>query len=176
MYVNACSISVFGENLPERFFERLYDLRRADLLLVMGTSLKVQPFASLIDEVPLNCPRALLNLERVGESRHDHIFTRFGSAYGEGFDFDSERTRDMFCGGAVDDTVRLIARECDWEEELDKLHAQMHQDVDRLHPKLHDKAHSPQPNKVSVATRQNESADALADKLQATHLRDKEKL
>ena len=114
MYVNACSISVFGENLPERFFERLYDLRRADLLLVMGTSLKVQPFASLIDEVPLNCPRALLNLERVGESRHDHIFTRFGSAYGEGFDFDSERTRDMFCGGAVDDTVRLIARECDW--------------------------------------------------------------
>ena len=82
----------------------------------------------------------------------------------------------MFCGGAVDDTVRLIARECDWEEELDELHAQMHQDVDRLHPKLHDKAHSPQPNKVSVATRQNESADALADQLQATHLRDKEKL
>ena len=52
----------------------------------------------------------------------------------------------------------------------------MHQDVDRLHPKLHDKAHSPQPNKVSVATLQNESADALADQLQATHLRDKEKL
>lgn len=34
-------IIVFGENLPERFFERLYDFRRADLLLVMGTSLVV---------------------------------------------------------------------------------------------------------------------------------------
>ena len=176
MYVNACSISVFGENLPERFFERLYDLRRADLLLVMGTSLKVQPFASLIDEVPLNCPRALLNLERVGESRHDHIFGRFGSAHGEGFDFDGECTRDMFCGGAVDDTVRLIARECDWEDELDELHAQMHQDVDRLHPKLDDAVLSQQPSKVSVATGQNGSADALADQLQATHLHEKEKL
>ena len=32
-----------------------------DLLIVMGTSLFVQPFASLIDQVPKGCPRLLLN-------------------------------------------------------------------------------------------------------------------
>lgn len=142
----------------------------------MGTSLKVQPFASLIDEVPLNCPRALLNLERVGESRHNHFFARFGSVHGEGFDFDSEHTRDMFCGGAVDDTVRLIARECGWEKELDELHAQMHQNMDRLHAKVHDTAQSKQPSKASVTSSKEVSTDALADQLEATQLHDKEKL
>ena len=34
--------TVFGENLPDRFFERLVDLRRAQILLVMGTSLVVR--------------------------------------------------------------------------------------------------------------------------------------
>lgn len=41
-------IVFFGENLPERFFERLKDLQQADLLIILGTSLVVQPFASLI--------------------------------------------------------------------------------------------------------------------------------
>ena len=41
-------IVFFGENLPERFWERMDDFKDADLLIVMGTSLVVQPFASLI--------------------------------------------------------------------------------------------------------------------------------
>ena len=42
-------IVFFGEALPRRFFERAQeDFPRADLLIVMGTSLVVQPFASLI--------------------------------------------------------------------------------------------------------------------------------
>lgn len=169
-------MSVFGENLPERFFERLYDLRRADLLLVMGTSLKVQPFASLIEEVPLDCPRALLNLERVGEIRQNHVFARFGLLHDEGFDFDSERTRDMFCGGAVDNTVRLIARECGWEKELDELHMQMHHDMDLLHAKVPDTAQSKQLSKALAISSEDVSPDALVDQLQATKLHDKEKL
>ncbi len=41
-------IVFFGEALPERFWEAAeVDLPAADLLLVMGTSLVVQPFASL---------------------------------------------------------------------------------------------------------------------------------
>ena len=113
-------ITFFGESLPERFFERLYDLRRANLLLVMGTSLVVQPFASLIDEVPLDCPRALLNLERVGETGRGSMFSKFGLDFSEGFDFDSEDSRDIFCPGAVDKTVRLIAQKCGWEVRVSK--------------------------------------------------------
>jgi NAD-dependent SIR2 family protein deacetylase len=42
-------IVFFGESLPQRFFQLVsQDFSRADLLIVMGTSLVVQPFASLI--------------------------------------------------------------------------------------------------------------------------------
>jgi NAD-dependent SIR2 family protein deacetylase len=42
-------IVFFGEQLPDRFYERMeYDFPTCDLLLVMGTSLVVHPFASLI--------------------------------------------------------------------------------------------------------------------------------
>jgi hypothetical protein len=44
-------ITFFGEALPARFHRRrLTDLQQADLLIVMGTSLLVQPFASMIGE------------------------------------------------------------------------------------------------------------------------------
>lgn len=44
-------IVFFGEQLPDRFYDRMeYDFPTCDLLLVMGTSLVVHPFASLIGE------------------------------------------------------------------------------------------------------------------------------
>ena len=44
-------IVFFGESLPSRFFQiKQTDFPQADLLIVMGTSLTVQPFASLIGE------------------------------------------------------------------------------------------------------------------------------
>ncbi|KAK5985746.1 NAD-dependent protein deacetylase [Trichostrongylus colubriformis] len=45
-------ITFFGENLPKRFFQcAITDFPRCDLLLIMGTSLVVQPFASMVNEV-----------------------------------------------------------------------------------------------------------------------------
>uniref|UniRef100_A0A671KL47 NAD-dependent protein deacetylase sirtuin-2 n=1 Tax=Sinocyclocheilus anshuiensis TaxID=1608454 RepID=A0A671KL47_9TELE len=42
-------IVFFGENLPDRFFTSMkMDFPRCDLLIIMGTSLQVQPFASLV--------------------------------------------------------------------------------------------------------------------------------
>jgi NAD-dependent deacetylase sirtuin 2 len=47
-------IVFFGENLPARFFElKKQDLPAADLLIVMGTSLKVSPFNLLVEEVSI---------------------------------------------------------------------------------------------------------------------------
>jgi len=44
----------FGENLPPRFFHCAEkDMPKCDLLIVMGTSLVVQPFASLVDKYEL---------------------------------------------------------------------------------------------------------------------------
>ena len=49
LYTTLVSCRFFGENLPERFWQQVpVDFPKADLLIVMGTSLVVQPFASLI--------------------------------------------------------------------------------------------------------------------------------
>lgn len=60
------SIVFFGEQLPKSFFQALEDdlPDEVDLAIVAGTSLTVQPFASLPTMV--NCPRILFNDERVG--------------------------------------------------------------------------------------------------------------
>lgn len=121
---------VFGEGLPERFFAKISDLASCDLLIVLGTSLQVQPFASLIDRVPETCPRLLINLEKVGEIGDDDgsflsgLTSRFRE---DGFDFagrgfkDKTRIRDVFFQGKADDGVRELARGCGWEEELDEM-------------------------------------------------------
>ncbi|KAL0047297.1 hypothetical protein WJX82_000149 [Trebouxia sp. C0006] len=58
-------IVFFGESLPARFFQYMAtDFSKADLLIVLGTSLTVQPFASLIDKVRSDVPRVLINREK----------------------------------------------------------------------------------------------------------------
>ncbi|CDS01108.1 hypothetical protein, partial [Sporisorium scitamineum] len=126
-------IVFFGESLPSRFFRCIPDLKTADLLIVMGTSLQVQPFASLIDAVPSTCPRVLINLERVGELASSHGYSGSGMGSGmyneTGFDFDGltyggkDKTRDVFYEAKADDCVaelvRLVGEE--WESELKRL-------------------------------------------------------
>ena len=61
-------IGVVPEQLPARFFEAAQsDLPRCELLLVLGTSLQVHPFAGLVGLVPPSCPRVLINRERVND-------------------------------------------------------------------------------------------------------------
>lgn len=63
-------ITFFGEQLPKRFnqMSRL-DFPKCDLLLVIGTSLSVMPFAGLISRVPMHVPRVLINLKPAGAAR-----------------------------------------------------------------------------------------------------------
>ncbi|KAM4752050.1 NAD-dependent protein deacetylase sirtuin-2 isoform 6-T6 [Cyanocitta cristata] len=94
-------IVFFGENLPSRFFALLEsDFEKVDLLLIMGTSLQVQPFASLISRVPTNTPRLLINKEKTGQS--DPLMSLMGFG---GMDFDSDkayrRTSRSWCGGST---------------------------------------------------------------------------
>ncbi|KAJ9084577.1 NAD-dependent protein deacetylase sirtuin-2 [Entomophthora muscae] len=56
-------ITFFGENLPSRFYTLMEkDFPTCDLLLVMGTSLKVAPFSTLVDLVKKDVPTFLINL------------------------------------------------------------------------------------------------------------------
>ncbi|KAJ2493437.1 NAD-dependent protein deacetylase sirtuin-2 [Coemansia sp. RSA 2050] len=113
-------ITFFGEGLPSRFFELLVeDFAKCDLLIVMGTSLLVQPFASIIDRVGPHVPRLLINRMRVGESK----------APGAGFDFDGRFSfsqsphRDAFVVGDSDEACALFAGHLGWLDELVELRA-----------------------------------------------------
>lgn len=65
-------IVFFGESLPERFFSlSRKDFRNVDLVLVLGTSLQVYPFASLAEEANETVPHVLINKERVGRFKWD---------------------------------------------------------------------------------------------------------
>jgi len=59
-------IVLFGQSLPNSFFDSQTDFKLCDLLIVAGTSLQVYPFASLVNSVNEKCPRLLFNLEAVG--------------------------------------------------------------------------------------------------------------
>jgi len=99
-------IVFFGEALPVRFFECLrQDFARCDLLIVMGTSLVVQPFASLVDQVLPGTPRLLINRERVYESTY---MSRGG------FDF-SDGSSDACYQGDADDAVGELVRLAGWQ-------------------------------------------------------------
>lgn len=142
-------IVFFGEGLPDRFFACLDDLKKADLLIVVGTSLQVQPFASLVDAVHPSCPRILLNLERVGEIASygsggagglDRFFGGMRGAMNEkGFDFEGwtlpkdkgkEHIRDVFWEGKCDEGVEELARELGWTEDLHRLHRDICRKID----------------------------------------------
>uniref|UniRef100_A0A2K6L9U9 Sirtuin 3 n=1 Tax=Rhinopithecus bieti TaxID=61621 RepID=A0A2K6L9U9_RHIBE len=56
----------FGEPLPQRFLLHVLDFPMADLLLILGTSLEVEPFASLTEAVRSSVPRLLINRDLVG--------------------------------------------------------------------------------------------------------------
>jgi NAD+-dependent protein deacetylase SIR2 len=76
-------------------------LESADLLIVIGTSLTVHPFASLAGMVEDSCPRVLINLDQVGD---------FGS-----------RADDVILLGKCDEIVTELCKELGWKEELLRL-------------------------------------------------------
>jgi len=99
-------------------------MRKADLLIVMGTSLTVHPFASLAGMVDHSCPRVLINLDHVGD---------FGS-----------RTDDVVLLGKCDDIVRDLCKELGWEDELARLWAETE---DSVITELLPKENKPTPSK-----------------------------
>ncbi|KAI9880018.1 MAG: Sir2 histone deacetylase Hst2 [Pleopsidium flavum] len=94
-------IVFFGEQLPEEFHRNRALPGAADLCIVMGTSLSVQPFASLPGFCADGTPRLLINLERVGG---------LGS-----------RSDDVLLLGDCDAGVRRFASALGWLEELEAL-------------------------------------------------------
>jgi NAD-dependent deacetylase sirtuin 2 len=102
------SIVLFKSNLPQRFFELLpHDVEEADLLLIIGTSLKVAPANSIVYRVPKTCLRVLVNRDPVG--------IPLGMQYGP------YAERDYFAEGDIDPTMLELMTHLGWLNELEPL-------------------------------------------------------
>ena len=60
-------ITFFGEKLPEDFFERFteQDAKNVDLVLVIGTSLKVAPVSEMPNHIPPQVPHIYVSREPI---------------------------------------------------------------------------------------------------------------
>uniref|UniRef100_A0A8C1YDU0 NAD-dependent protein deacetylase n=1 Tax=Cyprinus carpio TaxID=7962 RepID=A0A8C1YDU0_CYPCA len=130
-------IVFFGENLPARFFTSMkMDFPRCDLLIIMGTSLQVQPFASLVSRVSNSCPRLLINMEKTGQSEFGMGLFSFGG----GMDFDSDKAyRDVAHLSTCDDGCMALAELLGWKEELEQMVKREHALIDSKDAKKKDK-------------------------------------
>lgn len=113
-------IVFFGESLPTRFKYFLpRDGRRANLLIVMGTSLNVMPFAGILGKVGPLCPRLLINREPVGLHNQDDPPMLFGNI---GFRMHEDMNyRDVYVQANCDTGVRQLCQMLGWSEELESL-------------------------------------------------------
>uniref|UniRef100_A0A8B9JFA4 NAD-dependent protein deacetylase n=1 Tax=Astyanax mexicanus TaxID=7994 RepID=A0A8B9JFA4_ASTMX len=145
-------IVFFGENLPARFFTTMKkDFPHCDLLIIMGTSLQVQPFASLVSRVPNSCPRLLINMEKTGQVPFGMGLLGFGG----GMDFDSDKAyRDVAHLSTCDDGCLAFAELLGWKGELEELVKREHALIDSKDSKKKDektKQSSETPEKTKVA-------------------------
>lgn len=92
-------IVFFGEKLPIDFFKKSNLLKYVDLAIVMGTSLVVFPFASLVSMIPKEVPIVLINRDESlqGESNY------------------------LFMGGDLDQNVVKIVKDLGMEEQYEKI-------------------------------------------------------
>ncbi|XP_065070886.1 NAD-dependent protein deacetylase sirtuin-3-like isoform X2 [Rhopilema esculentum] len=97
-------IVFFGEDLPKTFFEYPKHFAKCDLLIVLGTSLEVEPFAGLVQEVRSYTPRLLVNRDAVGP------FVRR-----------KRRPNDVIVKGDIVDAVRKLIELLGWSKEVDLL-------------------------------------------------------
>lgn len=94
----------FGEDLPQKYFLHTQDFPKADLLIIMGTSLQIEPFSSLVNTVRSTVPRLLLNRHAVGP-----------------FEKVPLRRGDHMELGDLEDTVRRFAEMLGWNDEITEL-------------------------------------------------------
>ncbi|VDO34705.1 unnamed protein product [Onchocerca flexuosa] len=144
-------IVFFGENLPPRFFNySIRDFPKCDLLIIMGTSLVVHPFAGLVDEVNDDVPRLLINLTEAG--RNMSSFFPYGGNSGLCY-HNEDNYRDVFWQGKTDDGAWKLAELLGWKTELEKL-------IETELKKIDDKEQKDKKNFRSTAKRLDSNNDA----------------
>ena len=95
------NVVFYGEGLPKRFFEKLGECKDVDLIIIMGTSLKVQPFASIPYLTNPNADIIVFNMEQVG-----------------GFFFDRLYKNAIFIQGKTDENIIKLLKDMNMFDEF----------------------------------------------------------
>lgn len=112
-------IVFFGESLPNRYFQNIKsDFQECDLLLVLGTSLTVMPFANLITESKSNVPRVYINLSKPGSAG------LLGKIMGLGQNIDFSRDNDIIIQEKCDEVSSKIVKMSGWESDFAQIQNQ----------------------------------------------------
>lgn len=86
-------ITFFGEALPSKFHKTIRkDITKCDLLICIGTSLKVAPVSEIVNMIPAHVPQILINRDPVNHAEFD-----------------------LNLLGYCDDVAALVAQKCDWD-------------------------------------------------------------
>lgn len=130
---------------------------------MIGTSLQVQPFASLIDDVPESVPRLLINKEEAGVHH----------SRSSGFDFKWKYglNRDVFFSGTCDEGVTKLAELLGWEKDLDRLHTKGNNKLKATYST--DEEEEEEVEKAPIQ-KEDKEVDKLADVLEKLTAKDKE--
>lgn len=123
-------VVLFGEGLPNGFGQSWLDFPKCDMLIIMGTSLVVQPFASLAGKVDNNTPRLLINRDKVGDPNMFGGFITKLLGLNPDFDSDSTNSRDVFFQTDCDQGCYELSALLGWEDELKRLIAEQNAKID----------------------------------------------
>lgn len=140
-------IVFFGEDLPKRFYEFSKDFGNADLLIIMGTSLSIEPFASMVNSVRPNVPRLLLNRHLVGPFKKKPL-----------------KNTDVAEVGELTDSTTKFAEALRWTTEIEELMKteSIQINISTQLPTGFGKAKSSSPLPLPVVSKPNSKARAAA--------------
>lgn len=94
-------IIFFGEKLPKSFHRQLEKIKESDLVIVMGTSLKVAPFSTLLQNIPKTTPMVLINRDMPTLKSLQ------------------EKEKLLFLPGEIESTISLIVDQLGWSLECE---------------------------------------------------------
>ena len=108
---------LYGGKMPDGFFKSFPLMKKLDLLIIAGSSLTVSPANTIPAYTNESCVRAVLNLEKVGETY---------------MDLTESSERDLFVQGKCDELFLDFAQKLSWVDDLLKYKSEMCEGSARL--------------------------------------------
>ena len=95
------NVVFYGEGLDEEFYKRIEESESFDLVLIMGTSLQVYPFAQIPKLMKTSAWKVVFNRDKVGRFLYNFLFSN-----------------TLFIEGTTDDTVKNFLKDVDLLEDF----------------------------------------------------------